>query len=61
MAEVALQPFAGDPNAPRMGEFAKLRLAIRYDPARPGALVGLDADTGDAGGYHETLGLIAEK
>ena len=61
VAEVALEPFAGDPNAPRMGEFAKLRLAIRYDPARPGALVGLDADTGDAGGYHETLGLIAEK
>lgn len=61
MAEVVLQPFRQDANAARMGEFANLRLAIRYDLARPGQLVALDADTGGAAGYHETLGLIAEK
>lgn len=59
--EVTLVPFAADPNRPRMGDFADLTLRVRFDPAEPGRLLELSADTaGAADGYHEKMVLIGE-
>jgi hypothetical protein len=58
---VVLQPFATDPNRPRMGGFADLTLGFRFDPTDPGRILELSADTpAPKGGYHERLVLIAE-
>lgn len=59
LAHVTLQPFAADPNRAAMGRFAALEIMLDYDPARPGQLVELKADTGaGADGYSESLKLI---
>ncbi len=50
---VTLTPFAGNPNASRMGDFAGLTLDLTFDPANPGTLLALSAQAGD--GYRETL------
>ena len=56
---IALQPFAADPNRARLGAFAELTLTLALDPAQPGRLLDLKADTGAApGGYSEHMVLI---
>ena len=58
-AVIALHPFAADPNRARLGAFAELTLTLALDPARPGRLLDLKADTGAApGGYSEHMVLI---
>lgn len=60
--QVELQPFHGDPNRSRMGEFAQLRLSLTFDPRQPQRLVELKADTASGqDGYYETLSLIEEE
>ncbi|MFT4151840.1 MAG: hypothetical protein QM656_16685 [Paracoccaceae bacterium] len=60
--EVLLHPFETDPNRARMGDFATLALHLAFDPARPGRLVELKADTAAGpAGYTETLALQAEE
>ena len=57
--EVAIVPFAADPNRGRMGGFADLTLRLRYDEGRPDRLLELSADTAEgAEGYHHRLALI---
>ena len=59
--EVTLEPFANDPNRAKMGLFADLTLRLRFDPAQPGRILELSADTAAGGeGYHEKMVLIAE-
>lgn len=59
---LVLHPFSDDPNLSRLGDFATLAIAIGVDPARPGRLVELKADTGaGAAGYTETLTLVPEE
>ncbi|MGQ0566687.1 MAG: hypothetical protein ACT4OK_16710 [Gemmobacter sp.] len=59
---VVLHPFEADPHRARMGEFGALTLTLAYDPADPGRLVELLADTGTpASGYSERLTLIPEE
>lgn len=61
-APLVLHPFAADKNRDRMGEFGTFALHLTFDPARPERLVELKADTAaGAGGYTETLTLIAEE
>lgn len=56
---IVLHPFAADPNRARLGAFAELTLTLALDPARPGRLLDLKADTGAApGGYSERMVLI---
>lgn len=58
---VTLAPFAGDPNRAKLGAFADLTLRIAFDPAEPGRILELSADTaGGEGGYHELMVLIGE-
>lgn len=59
---VVLHPFAADPNAAHLGDFASLALTLRFDPADPARLLELKADTA-AGlqGYTEHLLLIPEE
>lgn len=59
---VVLHPFATDPNAARLGDFATLALTLRFDPADPARLLELKADTA-AGpqGYTERLLLTPEE
>lgn len=53
---VTLEPFAADPNRDRLGPFAGLRLQVSFDPAEPGRLLSLKADTGAGpGGYSEEM------
>ncbi len=60
--EVALTPFAADPNRGRMGDFAGLTLRLRFDPEAPARILELSADTAaGAGGYHATMVLLAEE
>jgi hypothetical protein len=55
---VTLRPFASDPNAHRMGDFADLTLRFVISTGVPGHLLSLTADTPDpATGYHETITL----
>lgn len=62
VAVVELRPFEADPNIGRMGDFGALVLTLIYDPADPGRLVELKADTGTgAKGYSERMTLIAEE
>lgn len=59
---ILLHPFRDDPNAARLGDFATLAIAITLDPAQPGRLIELKADTGaGAAGYTETLKLTPEE
>lgn len=59
---LTLHPFAEDANRERLGAFGDLALSITFDPAEPGRLIELKADTGGgAGGYTEILRLIPEK
>lgn len=59
---LTLHPFAEDANRARMGAFGDLALSITFDPADPGRLIELKADTGGgAEGYTEVLRLIPEK
>lgn len=59
---VVLHPFAGDPNAARIGDFATLALTLRFDPTDPARLLELKADTASgAQGYTERLLLIPEE
>ena len=46
--EVAIVPFAADPNRGRMGGFADLTLRLRYDEGRPDQLLELSADAAEA-------------
>lgn len=55
VTEVSLTPFADDPNAARMGDFAGLKLSIRMDPARPGYFESLRATTTRAGFFEEIV------
>lgn len=56
---IRLHPFATDPNRARLGAFAELTLTLALDPARPGRLLDLKADTGAApDGYSESMVLI---
>lgn len=56
-----LTPFAADRERARMGAFGDLEIRLRYDPADPARILELSADTtGDAGGYHERMTLVAE-
>ena len=58
-AVIVLHPFAADPNRARLGAFAELTLTLALDPAQPGRLLDLKADTGAApGGYSEHMVLI---
>ncbi len=58
-AVITLHPFATDPNRARLGAFAELTLTLALDPARPGRLLDLKADTGAApDGYSESMVLI---
>lgn len=62
LSVVILHPFEADPNRARMGDFAALTLTLGYDPARPGHLIELKADTGTgADRYSETLMLTKEE
>lgn len=59
---VTLHPFAGDPNAAKMGDFAGLSLAMTFDPATPEQLLDLTAQAGSGpDSYRETLTLIPEE
>ena len=59
---VVLHPFEGDKNQARMGDLATLALHFRIDPAMPGRLIELKADTAaGARGYTETLTLVPEE
>jgi len=59
---VTLTPFAADPNRARMGDFGELAIRLRFDPAEPGRILELSADTAAAdGGYHEKMTLIGEE
>lgn len=56
-----LLPFANDPNQARLGDLAGLTVTLVFDPAAPGRLVSLKADTAlGASGYSETLTLRSE-
>ncbi len=58
-AVIGLHPFAADPNRDRLGAFGDLTLTLALDPARPGRLLDLKADTGAArDGYSERMVLI---
>lgn len=58
---MVLRPFAEDKNRDRMGDLGTLTLTLTFDPAKPGRLIELKADTAaGAQGYTETLTLIAE-
>ena len=55
---VTLTPFAGDPNAARMGDWRDLAVDLTFDPADPGLLTELAAHVGEAAdGYRETMRL----
>ncbi|MFB2595766.1 hypothetical protein ACEYYB_13050 [Paracoccus sp. p4-l81] len=54
VTQVVMQPFAEDPNAPRMGDFAELKLTIRMKDGLPGYFESLTAETVE-GGYHEAI------
>lgn len=61
IAQAVLQPFIGDPNRARLGEFADMVLTLRYDPDDPLRLLQLSVDTGDGQNrYTETMTLLAE-
>lgn len=60
--EVALEPFAADPNRAQMGSFADLVIRLRFDPDDPSRILELSADTpGGTDGYHERMTLVAEE
>ncbi|MCF7698258.1 hypothetical protein [Loktanella sp. M215] len=55
---VSLTPFAQDPNAARMGDWAGLAVDLTFDPADPGMITQLAAHAGDGpGAYSETMTL----
>lgn len=57
-----LLPFAGDPNAARLGDWASLALTIEYAPDAPWRLTRLSAATDAAeNGYQETMVLMSEE
>lgn len=58
-AVITLHPFEADPNLDPSSDFAGLQLVLTLDPAEPGRIISLKADTpaGEAG-YSETMVLI---